>query len=69
MNDEILKLAIKEFGEGSPMVAFQRPAFERFYRAAFNAGIEAAAKMCDDKTDIAWNAGIITLAIRELEMK
>jgi len=50
---------------------------ESFYRAAFNAGLEAAAKVCDDlgklncpiETDSRWQWGECSSAIRALEMK
>ena len=47
MNDEILKLA-KECGITHNTWDYQdKCAVEAFYRAAFNAGIEAAAKECE----------------------
>lgn len=68
MNDEILKLA-KECGYWSGQtVEMNEAGIEAFYRAAFNAGLEAGAKVCDDNER--WiNASHIGSLIRALEMR
>lgn len=46
MNPDILKLA-KEFETQDGYYMLIDSELEAFYRAAFNAGLEAAAKVCD----------------------
>ena len=68
MNEEILKLA-KECGIFIP---FERtdvgPHMEAFYRAAFNAGLEAAAIECRNAAPTL-DGSLCEEAIRALEMK
>ncbi len=59
MTNEILKLA-KECGAGSTnngTIVIYQEGIEAFYRAAFNAGIEAAAKVCESQEDLEYATG------------
>lgn len=70
-NDEILKLA-KKCGIGSDCKHFvPEKEIKAFYRAAFNAGIEAAAQVCDNNKQSHYTDNALTCAdhIRNLEMK
>lgn len=74
MNEEILKLAQEcgiqinhRFGE----IYTGNVQLEAFYRAAFNAGIEAAAKVCDSRHSACMEPEIreVAIEIRTLEIK